>query len=183
MEKTLRNDLLGILGLPEQVGVYITDRGKEMGVQLPRRAFGSDSAYDLFSYLDVEIEPGDFGRFPMGLMFELPVFPSDTPFRIGMEIINRTGMGRDGVFAAAIIYDGGFRPIGMDGDRLVVNPEGWTCLLRNVSNKKVLVPRTKAFAQGAFRLYWTPPIVEIGVTEVRMDTDRGGGNFGSTDKK
>ena len=144
------------------VDLTITVKVKKLSAdaQIPKAANPGDVAYDLYSTIDYNLEPGSRHPIPTGIAVEIPkgyegqVRPrSGLGLKYGLTVINTPGT-----------IDSGYR-----GEVHVT--------LLNLGTEPFQVKKGMRIAQLAIR---PVPRVEFIEVEELSDTERGEGGFGST---
>ncbi len=163
-----------MIALPPELEVHVSEKAKKVGVGLPARKHQGDSGFDLRTIVPVTVKPGEVGRFPTGLNFNLPTHSDPGCWHVGLWILPRTGLaaGR-GLYPMAWIVDAGYRA--KDGD-------GLTLALRNLGQEVLSFEVGDRVAQGLLVPVWTPKLVEIDAGALDK-TARGGKRLGSTGLK
>lgn len=131
-------------------------------LKIPKRATSGSAGYDLYAPFDIELKPGEYNKFPLGIRwvaddvrtFLMIVPRSGLGFKYGVRLANSVGI--------------------VDSDYFCSNNEGniWAKL---TSEKPVIIKKGEAILQGIILKYET----------VNNDTseEKRNGGFGSTDKK
>lgn len=160
-----------LLELPPTLGVYLSPKAKELGIELPERRYVGDGGYDFRTIEPVVVEPGKVGHFPTGSDWNLPGHDMDSVFHVGMLVLPRTGLAAGkGLYPMAWLVDCGFR----------ANDEnGLTLALRNLGQERLEFEVGDRVAQGILVPLWTPRLVSITADKIDK-TDRGGNKLGST---
>ena len=125
----------------------------------PHRGSKLAAGYDLHSYEEKEISPGETLLFDTGISFTVP---HGTYGRIAP----RSGLSKKGIMVNAGVIDRDYTgPVKV--------------MLHNLSNEKYIVRKNDRIAQLVLERIVTPKFVIVNELE---NTDRGSGGFGSTGK-
>jgi len=137
---------------------------------LPKRGSEHAAGLDLFATEDVVLSPGERKAISTGVIFEIKHTSSDimNNTRYYLRIAPRSGLAlNQGIDVLAGVIDEDYR------DEVKV-------ILINHSNQAVIIPKTKAIAQGILEGY---AFVNVNKVDYVSSTERGTGGFGSTDKQ
>lgn len=160
-----------MINLPSTLGVNVSPRAKILGIGIPARKHAGDAGFDLRTIEAVTVRPGEVGKFPTGLNFNLPGHDSRESFHISLWILPRTGLAAGkGLYPMAWIVDAGYR---------AEDENGLTLALRNLGQETLTFEVGDRVAQGLFVPVWTPGIVEISAEEID-ETERGSARLGSS---
>ncbi|ADG78497.1 Deoxyuridine 5'-triphosphate nucleotidohydrolase OS=Tsukamurella paurometabola (strain ATCC 8368 /DSM / CCUG 35730 / CIP 100753 / JCM 10117 / KCTC 9821/ NBRC 16120 / NCIMB 702349 / NCTC 13040) OX=521096 GN=dut PE=3 SV=1 [Tsukamurella paurometabola] len=131
------------------------------GLPLPKRAHPGDAGVDLYSTVDIRIEPGTRAMVPTGIALALPhgtvglIHPrSGLAAKHGLTIVNTPGT-----------IDAGYRG------------EVKVCLLNTDRDRAVEITRGDRIAQLLVQQVELPDFVEVGFLD---ETVRGTGGYGSS---
>jgi len=125
--------------------------------KLPRYGHPGDAGLDLFSAVDMVLEPGEARAVPTGIQTAIPAG------HVGL-VWDKSGISLSGVHRLAGVVDAGYR-----GEIKVV--------MINLSRGDFTVSKGMKIAQMLIQ-----PVIEVSVSEADSldDTERGEGGFGST---
>ena len=155
----------------ETLGVSVSTKAKTLGIRLPERRHAGDAGFDLRTIEAVTVLPGQVGKFPTGLNFNLPGHDSKGVSRVSLWILPRTGLAAGkGLYPMAWIVDSGYR---------ADDENGLTLALRNLGQETLSFAIGDRVAQGLLVPVWTPELVEISAEEID-ETERGGARLGSS---
>ena len=142
---------------------YIIDKFKHLDIEIPRRQTKESAGYDLATFKDVTIKPGEIVLIETGLKVQIPseevllVFPrSSLGIKKGLTMANNVGV------IDADYFDN-------------PNNEGHIMIpILNFSKKDVTLEKGERVAQGIFVKYFKT------INDDSVDNERSGG-FGSSD--
>jgi len=132
--------------------------------KLPSKKNYSDAGFDLFTPVDVTIEPGEIKRVPLNIRMELPAGS-------WARIETKSGLGSKGMLVYAGVVDQDYRGI----------PHVICTNLNYKDGKPIVIKAGEKIAQMTMNPHNLEFYVEQ-VESVSTDTARGEGGFGSTGK-
>jgi dUTP pyrophosphatase len=139
---------------------------------LPTKAHSDDAGYDLYSTHDFEIYPGEVVKHPLNIKMALPA-------GTWAEITSKSGLGSKGLLVYAGVIDAGYRGI----PHVVITNVKFKVRDENgmlVDNKEPIVfKKGQKLAQLIMNPFSNAFYLEE-VSELKSNTSRGEGGFGST---
>ncbi len=167
------------------VKVFVTERGKRVGVTVPKKANPTDSGHDIHAPYSFILWPSLAGCKKMwtGLDVDIPLQTFEAggmTFGIDMEIEGRTSRQLKLVEPGPKIFDRTYRV-------KKSAPEGIVIGLKNKSLFPYFVKKNEKIAQFIFRPFLIAHMVEVGDQGmIQRDTEegfRGEVRFGGSDKR
>lgn len=136
--------------------------------KLPEYAHDYDSGMDLFSTIDIMIQPKTKVLIPTGLVAEIPK-PTNSPINVMAEIQIRSKSGLALKNALFVLNSPGTVDAGYTGEIGVI--------IYNAGNEPYLVSKGSKIAQAV-----VCPVFRVNIEETTevTETSRGSGGFGST---